>query len=350
MRLLVVNTGSSSLKLKSYQCAGRTLEVEDAASAKLEGDPTTAIAAALARVRRPDAVLHRIVFGGEHRAAVRIDSELGREIVGYRRFAPRHTDVALAAVDAAASFGVPMVAVFDSAFHDTLPQVAKRYAIPGTSFQRHGFHGFAHASLLEQYVAATGRPEPTIVTLQLGAGASACAILRGRSVDTSMGLSTLEGLIMATRSGDLDPAVVLELVESGKSPAEVRAILSLESGLLALGGSQDMQALLERTDEQAALAVEAFCYRAAKYAGAYLAALQGAEAIVMGGGIAEHSPRTRAMILERFAWAGLDVDRNATAGPQLSRGGSRLAAYVFRPDEELVMARMALPLVEELVS
>jgi acetate kinase len=312
-----------------------------------------------------DAVGHRVVHGGEKfSSATIIDEAVEKEIDELIELAPLHNPACLAGIRGARSIldkKVPMVAVFDTAFHQTMPLVAKTYALPYELASRHrihryGFHGIAHASLADGYAAFTGKPlsDTRIITLQLGNGCSVAAIAGGKSVETSMGFTPLEGLVMGTRSGDLDPSVVTFLAHKEKVDAsEVERWLNEESGLLGLSGrTNDMRELLqsatEEHDERARLAIEVFCYRARKYIGAYLAVLGGAEAIIFGGGIGEASPDIRAMICEGMEWCGLRLNsaRNRAAiGLQpgqvadISEDGYALKVYVVAADEETWIAR-----------
>jgi acetate kinase len=256
---------------------------------------------------------------------------------------------------------MPMVAVFDTAFHATLPQHAFTYALPQDLAVRHrirryGFHGIAHQYMLERYCRITGTPaeRASIITLQLGNGCSAAAIRNGQSVDTSMGFTPLEGLVMGTRSGDIDPGIVGYLAEKeGLDAAAVERLLNRESGLLGISGRwSDMRDLLaaEEWDDGARLAVQVFCYRVRKYIGAYLAVLGGAQAVVFGGGIGENAPSVRAMICAGMEWCGLRVDpeRNAshvgTEG-RISVDGAAIAALVVAVDEAALIARYTLDAV-----
>jgi acetate kinase len=275
--------------------------------------------------------------------------------------APLHTPANLRAVGAARAVlgaGVPQVAVFDTAFHQTLPPHAYLYAIPYQLYRRYqvrryGFHGTSHRYVAHRWRQLTGTPRErtNLVTLHLGNGCSACAIRAGDSVDTSMGFTPLEGLVMGTRSGDVDPTVLDYLAgKEGLSTSEAEALLNKQSGLLGVSGlTHDMRELLaearENQDRRALLAIDLFCYRARKYIGAYLAAMGGADAIVFAGGIGENAPEVRARICEGLGWLGLTVDpaRNAALaggreGP-MHADGSRLGAWVIPTDEELLIAR-----------
>jgi acetate kinase len=248
-----------------------------------------------------------------------------------------------------------MVAVFDTTFHTGLPDRASLYAIPYELSTRHGirrygFHGISYQYLLSRYCSLTGTPpgDETIIVFHLGNGCSVAAIRKGAPVDTSMGFTPLEGLVMGTRCGDIDPAIVGFLAhEEGLTPAEVEDILNARSGLLGLSGrSRDMRDLLEKAGDEprARLAVEIFCYRARKYLGAYLAALGSADAIVFSGGIGENAPEVRARILDGMEWFGIRIDssRNKeTTGKEGEIGApeSRLRIFVIPTDEEIVIAR-----------
>jgi acetate kinase len=315
------------------------------------------------------AVGHRVVHGGERFVeSARIDAGVLAGIEECVELAPLHNPANLKGIRAAREIlggKVPDVAVFDTAFHATMPDVAFLYGIPYEyhrrfRLRRYGFHGTSHRYLVDRYRRLRGVPleQVNLVTLHLGNGCSACAIRAGRSVDTSMGFTPLEGLLMGTRCGDLDPSVVEFLCEKeGTTPQQVTAMLHGQSGLLGVSGlTADMRDLLaaeaEHRDGRAHLAIEMFCRRARKYAGAYLAELGGAEAIVFAGGIGENSPEIRARICAGLEWMGLELapEQNAAcvggrSGP-ISRAGARLAAWVIPTDEELLIARETARIVE----
>jgi acetate kinase len=200
---------------------------------------------------------------------------------------------------------------------------------------------------MERYVELSGNPRPTIITLHLGSGCSATAILQGASVDTSMGYTPVEGLVMGTRPGDLDPGIVTLLLQQGMTLDRVRQLLNHESGLQGLAGSHDMRDLLGRADHGAVIAVEIFCYRVLKYVGAYLAVLGGADAIVFTGGIGEGSAEIRRRVCQRLTWAGVELDElsNTRGAEMISAPGARIAVYAIRTDEERVIAREAASLL-----
>lgn len=319
-------------------------------------------------VREIDAVGHRVVHGGEYfRRSVIIDDDVLRRIEDTIELAPLHNPHNLRgilAVRDALGPGIPQAAVFDTAFHHTLPEQAYLYAIPYSLYRRYrirryGFHGTSHRYVAYRYRALTGTPrdQTRLVTLHLGNGCSACAIRDGNSIDTSMGFTPLEGLVMGTRSGDLDPAI-LEYValKEGLEIAEVDTLLNKQSGLLGISGlTHDMRELLaeagEHDDRRARLAIEVFCYRARKYIGAYLAALGGAAGIVFTGGIGENAPEIRARIIEGLEWMGGEIDpvlnSQMTKGAEgrISPPDARLETWVIPTDEELLIARDTMRLV-----
>jgi len=306
------------------------------------------------------AVGHRVVHGGERftQSAV-VTSEIIREIEDCIELAPLHNPANIKGIMASRELfgaGMPQVAVFDTAFHQTLPEHAYLYALPYQYYRRHkirryGFHGTSHRYVAFRYrlIRNIPRDQVNIITIHLGNGCSATAIRGGNSIDTSMGLTPLEGLVMGTRSGDLDP-LILEFLSTkeGMSLAEVESLLNKQSGLLGISGlTHDMRELLaeakENHDRRAILAIEIFCYRVRKYLGSYLAAMGGADAIVFTGGIGENSAEIRDRICDGLEWMGISLDpsRNGSvAGEALvSDDGSRVAVYVIPTDEELLIAR-----------
>ena len=308
------------------------------------------------------AVGHRVVHGGERfTQSVLITDEVVRGIEDCIELAPLHNPTNIKGIQAARDVfgsGLPQVAVFDTAFHQTLPDYAYLYALPYQFYRRHrvrryGFHGTSHRYVAYRYRQLRGieRGQTHIITVHLGNGCSAAAIRGGDSIDTSMGLTPLEGLVMGTRSGDIDPAIIdFIAAKEGLTAQAVEMMLNKQSGLIGISGlTNDMRELLaeshENDDRRARLAVEIFCYRARKYIGSYLAAMGGADAVVFTGGIGENSAEVRAKICEGLEWFGLDLDveRNVlhTNGREglITRDGSRLAAYVIPTDEELLIAR-----------
>jgi acetate kinase len=298
------------------------------------------------------AVGHRIVHGGlAFTGTVVVDEAVLDALVALEPLAPLHQPQNVAGIRAAAN-ALPeavQVACFDTAFHRTCPPEAMRFAIPrrwhDTGIRRYGFHGLSYESIVARLPeVAGGLPERAIIA-HLGAGASLCGVRGGRSVATTMGFTPLDGLVMATRCGRIDPGAVLYLIRSqGFSAAEVDRMLSRESGLLGVSGqSGDMRVLLASGDPAAAEAVELFCYQAAREAGSLAAALGGLDAVVFTAGIGEHSAVIRRRIAERLGWLGLELDiaANDRHGPRISTPESRVAAWVIPTDEEAVIAAHA---------
>lgn len=387
MKVLVLNCGSYTLKFKVFELGNNGLHILVAHgiaeriggqgtmifvaenSAKLlktamivdYADATRKIFDWLGSLDiRPDAVGHRVVHGGRHfLEPALIDDDVIAGIEALRILAPLHNEPSLKAIRTASEVmgsSVPMVAVFDTAFHAKMPEYASLYAIPEEiaerhSIKRYGFHGIAHRYMVERYSSLTGRSldRARLITLQLGNGCSATAVKEGHSIDTTMGLTPLEGLMMGTRSGDVDPHLPGFLAKNENMNIEqVEELLNKKSGLLGVSGlSQDMRELLKaekRGDKKASLAVNMFCYRVRKQIGAYLAALGGADAVIFGGGIGENSPEVRARICEEMEWCGLILDDSKNIALKGIEGRitdehSKIHAYVMPVDEEFLVAR-----------
>jgi acetate kinase len=304
---------------------------------------------------------HRVVHGADRFSGpVWIDDGTVQAITELEDIAPLHNRPALEAIEASQKLFGPksrMAAVFDTSFHRTLPERAFTYALPyelaeRRKIRRYGFHGPSHEYMMRRYAEIAGKSveDVSIVTLHLESGCSACAIQNGRSVDTSMGFTPLEGLVMGMRSGDLDPALVGYIARNEQlSLDQVEELLNKKSGLLGLSGvSHDTRKLMEQieSNDRAKLAMEVFCYRAAKYIGAYLAALGGAEVIIFGGGIGEDTPWVRARVCASFDWCGLMTDQDANAKiinqeGRISTDGSKLQAWVIPTEESLMIAHQA---------
>ncbi|HEY2107738.1 MAG TPA: acetate kinase [Candidatus Binataceae bacterium] len=398
MRILVFNCGSSSLKFElievdagggrgqshvrglveniGKQRARYTYRCDGAVAASGEAAHDTHQAAArhaldwLKSLQRDyitglNAVAHRIVHGGSTISQpIMVDDGVLDAIQKAAIFAPLHNPPALATIRAVSALlpGVPEIVIADTAFHQTLPPYASTYAIPREMAARHGirrfgFHGIGHSYMMDRYAELCGKPAQTLdlITLQLGAGCSVAAIAKGRSVDTSMGLTPLEGLMMATRSGDIDPAIPGFLAaREGLSTEAVEQVLNSKSGLLGVSGiSSDMREVegaAARGDRNAALALEIFYYRARKYIGSYLAVLGRADAIIFSAGIGEHSDSARQRIcagLNAFGIA-LDPDRNRAGNGsecRISASDSKVEVWVIPLNEELQMARGAAHLL-----
>lgn len=307
------------------------------------------------------AIGHRVVHGGElFEESKLITDEVFKGIEDCIELAPLHNPNNIKGILAARHvFGpkLPQVAVFDTSFHHSLPEHAYLYAIPYHLYRRHrirryGFHGTSHRYVAERYrtLRAMSKEQTNVITLHLGNGCSAAAIRGGCTVDTSMGMTPLEGLVMGTRSGDIDPAIVsLIATKESLSASETEALLNTQSGLLGISGlTNDMRVLQDELkghdDRRVRLAIEVFCYRAKKYIGAYLAGMGGSDAVVFTGGIGENSADIRARICTGLEWAGLKLNEKRNqqmvgSEGQISTDDSRLHAFVIPTDEELLIAR-----------
>jgi acetate kinase len=383
--LLVFNAGSSSLKFGVFEYSselrscvrGALRDIGRSHSILAIGDTeeevakvaTVADAAALLLDRAADgiggirltkdnvaATGHRVVHGGEFFAApVRLDSSALQKLESLAHLAPLHNPHSIAVLDFVQSRfpGVPAVAEFDTSFFHDLPDVVQRYAIPAewtdrSAVRRYGFHGIAHQYMSEQLQARARPAGPgRVVSLQLGQGCSAAAICNGRPVETSMGFTPLEGLVMGTRSGDIDAGVLFYMAQQGCEWRQLERILNRESGLLGLSGaSDDIRELLELESQQhagATLALAVFCHRIVKYLGAYAAVMGGIDSIVFVGGIGENSPVIRARICAGLRWLGLELDdvtnTSCVGGSEkISTDSSSITVHVIRVDEEAIIA------------
>ncbi len=361
-RVLVINSGSSSLKYRVFD------GVEPVAQGLVEriGEPGGGAADHAAALRRVlgeldlaglAAVGHRVVHGGaDFAAATVVDDAVEAAIERLIPLAPLHNPANLAGIRAARAVlpEVPQVAVFDTAFHATMPDESATYAIDlGVAerfgIRRYGFHGTSHAYVSRRTAELLGRDgaEVNVVTLHLGNGASACAVRGGRSVATSMGLSPLAGLVMGTRCGDLDPAVLFHLHRvAGMSMDEIDGLLNHRSGLHGLAGVNDLRTVEERRaagDPVATRAFDIYCRRITEYVGAYLAVLGRLDAITFTAGVGEHSAAVRAQVLAGLEGLGIAVDpaRNAAHAPVISPDGAAVTVCVVPTAEELEIAVQA---------
>jgi acetate kinase len=352
VRVLVVNAGSSSLKLRLLDADDAVLVEQDLPAPGGDVD-RDALRGAFDGVSA-DVAGHRIVHGGTRfRDAVRVDAGVLAALRELTDLAPLHQPKSLAALDAVSEVlpGVPAVACFDTAFHGTLPPAAATYALPRAwrerwGLRRYGFHGLSHAYAARRAAELLGAAAERLrlVTCHLGAGASLCAVDGGRSVDTTMGFTPLEGLVMATRSGSVDPGMLLWLLERERvSEADMAEALEHASGLRALGGSSDMRELLERDDDEARLAVDVYVHRLRAGIGAMAAALGGVDALVFTGGVGENATEIRRRAVEglTFLGAALDAERNAVAraDADVSVPGSTAHVLVVAAREDLEIAR-----------
>ncbi len=360
MRILVVNAGSSSLKLSVVE-AGRARVSRSLPAPRAEID-LAELGATLAEkdFAEIDAVGHRIVHGGsQFRDAVVIDPGVRASLGALVELAPLHQPKSLAALDAVTELlpSSPAVACFDTAFHATLPEAASTYALPqswnqGWELRRYGFHGLSHAWAARRTAEILDVPQIglRLVSCHLGAGGSLCAIRDGRSIDTTMGFTPLDGLVMATRSGSVDPGLLLWLLERGDfSASEMTSALEHRSGLLGLTGDSDMRAVLARAedgDEQARLGLEVYLHRLRGAVAAMAASLGGLDALVFTGGVGEHAPEIRRQTVEglRFLGAGIDEARNAGSDSDaiVSPDQARVPVVVVSAREDLEITRQVL--------
>ncbi|MEQ4305381.1 acetate kinase [Plantactinospora sp. B6F1] len=362
-RVLVLNCGSSSLKYRLFDGV-RTV---DRGLVERIGEPggdapdhASALRDVLARIDLADlgVVGHRVVHGGtEFTGPTVVDDDVVAAIERLVPLAPLHNPANLTGITVARQMlpRVPQVAIFDTAFHTTMPPAAATYALDADlarrlGVRRYGFHGTSHAYVARQTARLLERPsdELDLITLHLGNGASACAVSRGRSVATSMGLSPLAGLVMGTRSGDLDPAVLFHLHRvGGLSVAEIDELLNHRSGLLGLTGDNDMRGVLRRRaagDPAASLAFDVYCRRLTEYVGAYLAVLGRLDAITFTGGVGEHAVEVRAGALAGLSGLGIvvDPDRNERSASVISPPTAPVRVCVIPTDEEREIAEQAL--------
>jgi acetate kinase len=355
VRVLVANAGSSSVKLVLLGHEDETLAIRELPAPHSVVDPD-ALRATLedAGMRNADAVGHRIVHGGERfRAPVRVDADVERQLRDLADLAPLHQAKSLAALDAVAAAlpHLPAVACFDTAFHATLPPAAFTYALPHAwserfGARRYGFHGLSHGWVARRAAALLGRPDLRVVSCHLGSGASLCAIESGRSVDTTMGFTPLEGLVMATRCGSVDPGLLLWLLERGSlSTQQLADGLEHEAGLLGLAGTADMREVLSRAqagDGAAQLALEVYLHRLRAAIAAMAAALGGLDALVFTGGVGERSAPVRELAVAGlgFLGVGIDADRNRDAQGDADISASRAAVstLVIEAREDLEIA------------
>ena len=374
--ILVLNAGSSSLKFALFGAGlqpglrGSVEEIGGDGQLALDGErrpaPVADHKAALALILgelagrgvtpgRLAAAAHRVVHGGERLTRpARVTPRLCAEIRACIPLAPLHNPHNLAAIEALAELApeLPQFAAFDTGFHADAPEVARRYALPERpetqGLIRYGFHGLSYGALTEALPRLSGLPLPRrLLAFHLGNGASACAILHGRSVATSMGYSPLDGLTMGSRVGEIGADAVLDLARR-LGPDGAHALLTNDSGLKGLsGGLSDMRALLASDDPAAAFAVAHFTYWACRHAGSLIAAMQGLDAIAFTGGIGEHAAPVRAAILGGLQWAGMLADRQANdaGGPRLHAPDSPVSAWVVPAEEERRIAGAALALM-----
>jgi acetate kinase len=358
VRVLAVNAGSSSLKLTLVDARDAVVQACELPAPGAGVDREELARALRSPLARADAVGHRVVHGGERfREPVRLDTRVRAQLAELCELAPLHQPKSLAVVDLVAEAlpDVPAVACFDTAFHATLPAAAATYALPARMrerwpLRRYGFHGLSHSWVARRAPGLLGRDasELRIVSCHLGAGASLCAIASGGSLDTTMGFTPLAGLVMATRCGDVDPGLLLWLLERERvAPAALADALEHESGLLGLAGSADMGEITRRADagdQSAQLALDVYVHRLCGAVAAMAAALGGLDALAFTGGVGERSARVRARAARSLAFLGVSIDEGANAAAssvdaELSTPGAAVRTLVLRAREDLEIAR-----------
>jgi acetate kinase len=382
-RILVLNAGSSSLKFATFSASGSgvpTLELRGQLAGIGQGEPKLTVTgehgdgarwgkaermeshadavrlliARLQMAEHPEAWLgagHRIVHGGARFSEpVKITPERLKELAALIPLAPLHQPHNVAPIEALQSAlpDLPQVACFDTAFHADQPEIAVRFALPEKYWQaglrRYGFHGLSYEAILHALPEIAGRVPTRLVVAHLGNGASMAAIRDGRCVATTMGFSTLDGLVMGTRAGSIDPGVLLHLLRDGMSREELECLLYHESGVKGVSGlTADMKTLLASADPKAKLAIDLYCYRIARELGSLAAALGGLDALVFTGGVGENAAAIRARACTDAGWLGLQLDEesNRRGGRLISAAGSSVAAWIVPTDEELTIARHA---------
>jgi len=370
MKILALNVGSSSLKFRLFQITPDAEKVlTEGTVERLDANallPAAQKAIAQCQPFGIDAVGHRVVQGGARFSEpARITPDVLQDLRGLEALDPLHNPTEVALIEAALRLlpHAPHVAVFDTAFHRTLPEVAWRYALPSEladrlGLRRYGFHGISHRYVSGRLLDCLGREAmgSRLITCHLGSGASVCAVRDGESIDTSMGMTPLEGLVMGTRSGDIDPGLLLYLLRTQDMTAEqLDDLLNHDSGLKGLAGRNDVRDL-ERAagegDKRADMALEIFAYRVRKYLGAYAAALGGLDAVAFTGGIGEHADKMRARICQGLDFLGLRLDtgRNlaATGGAEarISMDAGPARVWVIPTDEERQIAREVAALLQ----
>lgn len=358
MKILVLNCGSSSVK---YTLFDAQTPIQNDLIERVTNHMEV-IQTILEKIEKIDAVGHRVVHGGDkYHESVLIDESVLETITSLIPLAPLHNPANLAGIKAVSLLypDLPQVAVFDTAFHQSIPDYAYRYPLPKQLYseakiRRYGFHGISHRYMAKTVSTHLNKSDINLITFHLGNGDSVCAIRNGKSVDTSMGFTPLEGLMMGTRCGDIDPEIILYLErEQGYSIEQIEKLLNKESGLKGICGVSDMRdvmTLAQNGDSDAALAIEMFAYHAKKYLGAYLAVLGDVDGIVFTGGIGEHSALIRAKILENLNLFGikLDLKRNAIDHIklcQISAPDSSITIFTLHTDEEAMISEETMRLV-----
>ena len=397
MNILVINSGSSSIKYQLFKmplqqpvCSGlverigiegsfikhsvfkneEKTVIEIDAFISNHGEGLKQVLALLSEgehavISKPEdvvAVGHRVVHGGEHFAgATLINDEVKQQIRKLFSLAPLHNPVNYKCIEVAEQTftSAKQVAVFDTAFHQTIPRQAFRYAIPEWYYKEHsirvyGFHGTSHKYVSEQAIHSLGKADSKIISIHLGNGCSITAIKNGQSIDTSMGFGPLSGLVMGTRSGDIDPSVIFHLMEhAGYTLEQLSTLLNKQSGLLGVGGSSDMRdirKLISEGNENAKLAIELYAYRIKKFIGSYAAVLNGIDAIIFTAGVGENDLEMRAAVCKELNYLGIELDEAKNKGykqelTDISRADSKVKILVIPTNEEYEIASQCFNLL-----
>ena len=347
MRLLVLNPGSTNLKWSLWE-EGRFLKREKV-HFRDEEDLKEKLCLIKESAGPLDGVVHRVVHGKDLIEPCLIDRSVKEKIREALYFSPLHNRLALISIEAFEDLGVPQVAVFDTFFFKDLPEESTIYPLPYDLYRegirRYGFHGISYSYVLERLKDLLREPKPTAILTHIGGGASILAVKEGRPVDTSMGLTPLEGLMMSTRCGDIDPGIVLYLIKKGMNLKELEETLWRRSGFLGLCGSGDIREVLERRDQRAKIALEVFTRRVKKYIGGYIALIGRPQAIVFAGGAGENSPELRKMILSGLSHLGIEIDEERNSRNETLIGEGEVKVFVIRTDEEAQMVKISLELL-----
>ncbi len=360
MKVLTLNVGSSSVKYALFERKNKLLggieekiglpggcKTHDLALKKiLSGLLTKKKLKSLSEIK---GVGHRVVHGGSITKPVRITKRVKAEIRKMIPAAPLHNPPELTGIQIAEKLiKAQHIAVFDTAFHATMPEYARQYALPKIwrmHFPRYGFHGLSYEYLSKAAVRILGYPLEKVIICHLGNGASVCAVKNGKSIDTSMGFTPTEGLMMGTRSGDLDPGIVTHLAKK-IHPAQLEHVLNFESGLKGVGGSRDMRIIQQQKSKEQRLAFQMFCYRLAKYIGAYTAALNGLDCLVFSAGIGEHAANVRQAVTRQLSFLDVRLNKKKNQANAIRIDEkSKVPVLVIPTDEQQVMAEAVLKLV-----
>ncbi|MEK6856232.1 MAG: acetate/propionate family kinase [Nanoarchaeota archaeon] len=349
-KTLIINTGSSSLKFRLYENERILIDGEIEGIKDGYSNATKNVIERIKKynIKTINKIVYRIVHGGKMKSPSILTPKLMRKIKSLAPLAPLHMLPVIKVIEALKIIDAKEIICFDTSFHLTIPELAKRYAIPveiadKNGIEKYGFHGLAHEWMFREIERRTGEKYSKVISCQLGNGVSICAIKDGKSIDTSMGFTPLEGLMMGTRSGDIDPAIIGYLSIKGKSVSEVMSMLENESGFKGITGISDVREIIKMKrngNKRAKIALEMFAYRVKKYIGAYAAALGGVDLIVLGGGVSR-AGEIREKILSDIEYLGVELDANKISSPspvKISKGD--VDVWVIESDEQEIMFEM----------